>query len=418
VLSHPDVQKAVFETHGDLVYRQFKNGVRDVAFGQTPATNSFERAINHFRAGSTVAGLGWSLSTAMLHLSSALPRAVVRIGPEYVARGVARWTRDALSMENTAKWIDESSTMMRNRSRTQQREINELRNAVGVNTGKFSGWISEIVDKTSLGLVSKQGIVDSYFYLVQQAQRIADVPTWLGQYEKSMAGGHSEADAIAHADQAVLDAFGGGQNKDLAGVQRGGPLLKLWTNFYSPFNVTYNLTVAANRRFAGRFNEPGAIGRLAVDYLMLYTIPATLGAVIHGALKSNKQDNEERNAKTIAAELLREHVAYAADTMLGTRELSGVIEGYRGYEGPAGARLFSSVGRLISAGEHSGAKLAAGKGEEALDRNFWLSLNEAGGVIFHYPSGQVGRTIDGIAALAEGKTTNPGALIAGAPKAR
>ena len=415
VLSHPTVQKAIYETHGDLVYRQFKNGVRDVAFGQVPAVNAFERAIGHVRTGATVAGLGWSLSTAMLHLSSALPRAVVRIGPEYVARGIARWTRDAVHMENTAKWIDEQSTMMRNRSRTQQREINELRNQVGVNTGKFSGWIADIVDKTSLGLVGKQGLVDSYFYLVQQAQRIADIPTWLGQYEKSMAAGVSEKDAIAHADQAVLDAFGGGQNKDLASVQRGGPLLRLWTNFYSPFNVTYNLTVEANRR--ARFNDPGSIGRLAVDYLMLYSVPATMGMLIHGALKANpKQSANDEDASTIAAELLKGHAAYAADTMLGFRELSGAIEGYYGYEGPAGARLFASVGRVISQTEHSAAKLHEGKPEEAFGRSFWLSLNDAGGVIFHYPSGQAGRTIDGIAALIEGKTSNPGALIVGAPK--
>jgi hypothetical protein len=38
----------------------------------------------------------------------------------------------------------------------------------------------------------------------------------------------------------VIDSQGGGQIKDLASVQRGGPMLKLWTNFYSIFNVTFN----------------------------------------------------------------------------------------------------------------------------------------------------------------------------------
>ena len=36
--------------------------------------------------------------------------------------------------------------------------------------------------------------------------------------------------AVAEADQAVLDAQGGGQIKDLAAIQRGGQLQKLFTN--------------------------------------------------------------------------------------------------------------------------------------------------------------------------------------------
>jgi len=46
------------------------------------------------------------------------------------------------------------------------------------------------------------------------------------------------------ADQAVLDAQGGGQVKDLAAIQRGGATQKLLTTFYGYFNTTFNLSAA------------------------------------------------------------------------------------------------------------------------------------------------------------------------------
>jgi hypothetical protein len=94
----------------------------------------------------------------------------------------------------------------------------------------------------TLDKLHKQAVVDSFFWLIYKGQQVADIPTWLGAYEKAMSDtANDEARAIALADQGVLDSQGGGQIKDLAGIQRGGPLLKLWTAFYSYFNVTYNL---------------------------------------------------------------------------------------------------------------------------------------------------------------------------------
>jgi GNAT superfamily N-acetyltransferase len=399
VLAHPTVQAAIYETHGDVVYKQLKNGVRDIAIGDVPATGSFERAINHIRVGATIAGLGWNVTTALLQ-PLGLTQSMVRIGPKWVARGMSRWLRDAATMENTAAWVRERSTFMRERGRTQQREINEIRNAVGVNTGRFSGWVDDVLKGVSGGVATRQGMADSYFFLIQQAQLIADLPTWLGQYEKAMEGGADEASAIAQADSAVLDSQGGGQVKDLAGIQRGGPMLRLWTNFYSFFNVTYNLAAESTRRT--NFRKPGDIGRLMVDYLLLYSVPALLGYALREAIKPDSDEDDDEN---LALELAREQAAYIMGTMVITRELSGVVGGGYGYEGPAGARAFSSASRLVQQVE---------QGEP--DAAFWRSLNDTAGAVFHYPAGQTKRTIEGFAALVEGKTSNPFALIAGAPK--
>jgi hypothetical protein len=266
---------------------------------------------------------------------------------------------------------------MRLRGETQNREINEIRNKV--KGSKFSA------------------IEESYFYLIQKAQLVADLPTWLGQYEKSIYEGADEAKAIAMADQSVRDAQGGGQVSDLAQIQRGGPLLKLFTNFYSYFNTTYNLTV--ERYKATSFKDPLQVGRFAVDMLMLHTVPVVLSYSLKAALKGGDDDEE------LMAALAKEQLNYMMGTMVGLRELGAAITGYNGYQGPAGTRFFSEVGKLAKQTEQGDVDAALLK-----------SLNNVAGILLHYPAGQVTRTTEGFLAIMEGETANPMALVLGPPK--
>ena len=50
-----------------------------------------------------------------------------------------------------------------------------------------------------------------------------------------------------------------------------------------------------------------------------------------------------------------------------------------------------------------------------LFRSAFKAANNTAGVLFHYPAGQVNRTVEGTAALLEGRTDNPLAVIAGPP---
>jgi len=394
VLGHAQVSAAIYETQGDLVYKQFINGMSAVAQGDKPAINGFERGLNYLRSGATIAGLGWNLWTTMLQ-PLGLTQSIVRIGPRWVLKGMKHWAGDAARFENTAQWIESKSELMANRFRTSQREVNEIRNSLGVNTGQFSGYVDEVLSKTTFDLVTRQGIADSYFWMIGVAQRVADIPTWLGQYEKSMAAGETEERAIQLADQAVLDSQAGGQVKDLAAVQRGGPALKLWTAFYSFFSATYNLAVES--RNARSLKNPADVGRMAADYFMLFIVPAT---ITYGLATMLGKENDKDKTKG----LLRAIGSYVMGTMVGVRELSGTVAGYYGYEGPAGARVFGAAGKAykqIEQGELDAAALKA--------------LNTLGGILLHYPAAQVQRTVTGIAALAEGETHNPLAILTGPP---
>lgn len=405
ILASKDVQTAIYETHGDIAYKTIKNTVRDIAFGDLPAVDAFETALNHTRTGATVVGLGWNMTTAALQWLG-FANTIVRIGPLATGRGIARLLGSPSRMNQTVQWVYEKSLFMKTRGLTQQREINEIRNRVGIYSGKLSGWVDEALAKTTFNLATRQGIADSYFWFIQTMQKTVDIPTWLGAYDAAIRDGHEEDVAISIADQAVLDSQGGGQIKDLSSVQRGGPALKLWTNFYSYFNVVYNQAVESGKRAAVRRDAAG-VGRAAADYAMLFIVPATLGYFVRQWMKPGDDD------EPLAEALIRENLSYMAGMMVGLRELGGAIGGYYGYEGPAGARAFASASKTI---RQVTQVAEADDKAEALDEAFWRSINETLGLLLHYPATQAWKTSQGMSALIEGKTENPLVLVSGPEK--
>ena len=309
-------------------------------------------------------------------------QSVNRIGAKWVGRGMAEFFGDAARMEYAVTGIFEKSSFMRLRSKTQMREINEIRNKVGSVTG---------------GRVSQ--MESAYFYFIAKAQQMADVPTWLGAYQKAIHEGNDESRSIALADQSVLDSQGGGAIKDLAQIQRGGPAWKLFTNFYSYFSVTHNRIAES----FGGIRKAKDVGRFMVDMMMLTVFPATFSALMREAIKGDCTDEE-----CVAEQVVRENLSYLSGTIVGVREISGAIQGYHGDGGPAGARFFAEMGKLSK-------QLEQGESDQAA----WKAANNVAGILFHYPSGQVQRMVQGYIAAEEGDVkgvaTIP-ALLFGPPR--
>lgn len=369
-----------------------RKAVKDVARGDTPASNMVERSLTHLRNGSSIVGMGWNLTTAVLQ-PLGLTNTAVRIGGKWLARGLSEFYGSPSKMVEVAEEVQSKSKFMANRALTMNREINDVRN-------KLESDKSEV----------RQRIEASFFIMIQKMQAGVDYPTWLGAYAKAISdpaninqdGTINEERAVALADQAVIDAQGNGQIKDLAEIQRGHPLLKLFTNFYSYFNVLMNLTTEQTKK---RVRDKEYMG-LAGDYLLLMVVPAVMSAIVRNALKG--EDDEDKYAKDIAAEL----VGYPFGMFLGLREMAeaaklatGLGNPGLGYSGPAGLRFFSEVNKL-------GQQI--GQGE--LDMALFKALNNTAGLLFHYPAGQVNRAVEGAAALIDGKTDNPLAPLVGVQK--
>ncbi len=368
---------SIRSTYGPEVHRQFTNWLQDVAVGEAGARRAGENALAWLRQGVSVAGLGFNIMSALVQ-PLGLAQSAVRVGPQYIARGIAKAMGSPL--ETTAR-ISEMSEFMATRFLTRNRELNELRNQV-----KGAGPVRRAIDAGA-------------YALMLRAQQLVDVPTWWGAYEKAIAEGSDQKRASDLADQAVIDSQGSGLQKDLSAIERGGPVMKLFTTFYSFFNTALNVGVQ-------RTMNADSKARLAADYLMLYMVPAILGAAMKDALTPGDSDNWDDPEK-LAKKLIGEQANYLLGLMFGLRELGPItklISGEPGgdYQGPAGLRL------LVDTVKFSKQALQA-----EMDDAFRKAAVNLAGDLFRLPSAQINRTVTGAQALSEGQTENPAALLFG-----
>jgi hypothetical protein len=379
LLKSQSIDKAIRTQYGPEFKQQLKSWVNDVAVGERAAQQAGEIALNRLRQGVSAAGLGFNVMSAMQQITG-FNQSIVRVGPKWIGRGIIRTLTNGT---RAFKLVDEASPFMANRARTQFRELNELRNMVQ--------------DESSAMRAVKLGA----YFMMMRMQRLVDVPTFLGAYEKAIAAGNDEARAIALGDQAVIDSQGGGMLKDLSAIERGGPALKIFTVFYSYMNTVLNLATTQTMTAESK-------GKLAADYLMLFTVPVILTYALKKGLVPS-DDDDEFDMEKIGKELIAEQISYLMGTMIITREFSeagklilGTEGGNRSYSGPGGLRLVSDSYNLIK---------QIGQGE--FDTSFRkAAINVIGGAA-GLPSAQINRTWNGIEALVEGKTENLAAPILG-----
>jgi hypothetical protein len=325
-----------------------------------------------------------------------------RVGVKHVAKAATVWARNALTLQKTVTMITDKSDMMRARYGTASQDLHDLRATLG----QPGGWFDRLVRTVSNDHATQKTLTDSYFMFLAMGQRFADVPTWMGEYQKHIDAGLSDGDAVARADQAVLDAQGGGNIKDLAEVQRGGSVAKLFMTFASYGVTVLNSTARAYE--ATNFKRPSEIMKFLGHLGLLYTLPALFTEALRCGLGRAHCDEVPQFLERVGAS----SVSTALNGMLYVREgvgianeLMGQESGPRGYAGPAGTRVFQTLTKL-------GHEIEQGQIDEGLED----ALLETSGLFLKYPAMQVQRTIDGFVALEEGRTMNPGVLLVGAPK--
>lgn len=382
LLRSDKINDAIRTTYGPEAVRQLKTWIEDTARGEAGLQAELDSALGRLRQGVSVAGLGFNVMSAIMQ-PLGLTQSIVRVGAPWIGKGLAQYVGAPVAK---TREVNAKSDFMAGRARTRFRELNELRNQVEGQSGTRE-------------FVGRYG-----YFLMMRMQQAVDVPTWLGAYEKAMADGQGEDRAIALADQAVIDAQGGGQTKDLSAIERGGPAQKLFTVFYSFMNTALNIGVAQTMTEKSR-------AKLAADYLLLFTVPAVLGAVLKDALTpgdSGDWDSWEAALK----KLLGEQIGFLFGLLVVAREFGeaakssmGLVEHSRDYSGPAGVRMIADtygLAKQVSQGE--------------LDDAFRKQAVNVLGDLLGLPSAQINRTITGAEALADGQTENPAALLFGYQK--
>lgn len=366
------VDSAIRDYHGAEYVRLIKDWLQDIAAGDKIPSTYGARMVAAIRQNVSFAGLAFNVVSALKQLSG-LPNSIVRVGAPDILAATLQYMRRGRAMTREAV---AASAVMENRARTRFRELNEVRNSL-----------------RRQGRVKQQLYRWGYAPLLFFQQQV-DVITWHGEYHKQLAAGMNEADAVALADQAVLDAQGGGELKDLSAIERD-PVGKIFTVFYSYMNTVLNLGIVTVK---GR----ASIGRKAAALLTLFTVPAIIDTLLGTMLTLGDDDDDE----TLGQKLVEGQIGYLMGLTVLTREASGAAKALFGvdkgsYKGPTAFRFFDDL--------HKAAK-QIGQGE--MDEAMLTSIINLSGD-FGLPSAQINRSIKGIKALQEDKTDNPLAVLTG-----
>jgi len=362
------LQNAVKDHYGTDVLRQFKTWIQDIAVGDNETLAAGEDALRTVRRYASMAGLAFNVVSALKQPLGIL-QSVARVGGQDVLAATAQFIRNPVAMTREAQG---ASVFMKNRARTRFRELNELRNALEQQNA------------------IRQAMGRYGYVLIMAVQQQVDVITWHAQLNKSLRAGADIQDAVAQADQAVIDSQGSGMTKDLAAIERGGEWRKLFTVYYGFMNTVLNLEVNA-------LTAKRSLGYKAGTVLMLSVAMPIIDAALSDLLKPGDSDDwDEDHWQTAVGKAVANSLT---GHFFALRELQF---GGRSYSGPTGTRSIADAYKL-------GAQ--AWQGE--LDAGFRRALINTAGSWYGLPAAQINRSWDGFEALDDGKTDNPLALIFG-----
>ncbi|MCM1512870.1 MAG: hypothetical protein NC112_07155, partial [Oxalobacter formigenes] len=369
------VMETVQRIYGREMTDQIRSWIQDVAAGDRAIHEQEMKLISWLRHGISAAGLGFNVMSA-IQQPIGLTQSVVQVGGKWIGTAMGDYISRPVEMTEE---VVARSEFMRNRSRTRFRELNELRNQV-----------------SDFNAVREKYLGQYTYWLMTKTQMAVDVITWAGAYEKALSEKHDEDTAVALADQAVMDSQGGGEIKDLSSIERSKSL-KLFSVFYNFMGTALNMGVTSAMTAQSR-------GKMAADFLLIYTLPAILTTLLKEAFVGGGDDwDMEALGKKLAADQL----SYLLGMMIITRELQTVsnilFEGKgMGYSGPTGTRVINDMLQFAQ-------QARQGEFDEAFRRTLFNLIGDTTGL----PAAQINRSITGFNAVADGETVNPLAPVFG-----
>lgn len=306
------IMKAVDQSLGPNIRKQFRPWLKHIAnqWAEERAGNEgMLKFIKAARTNATVVGMGFRVTTMLTQIAG-YSNSFEKVGVRWVAPAIARFARHPFRV---GRFALERSSELRDRLDTIDRDI--------------QAGIRRLAGKEDPATQAMRFA----FHGIGLMDRAVSIPTWIGAYNKALAAGREEADAIYEADQAIRMSQGSGAAKDLAAVQRGtgrgGEALKLLTMFYSFFSAQYQRQRTLGRDVADAVRERNI--RMTPELLArawwLIVVPPVLSQIITG----NGPDDDEDWAQWTFEQMLfnalgsfpvvRDIARPAYDAMMGRR---------------------------------------------------------------------------------------------------
>lgn len=367
--------------------------IKDIVLGQNPAVGSIatgeirangamDTAMEWMRSGSSIAAMGYSVTTILSQPLGA-SQSIVRVGFANYMKGLAKTIN---SPKQTIRFCTEKSVMMKNRFTTMNPEIAQAVKKITPTK----------LDYLTGGLFAK--MKETMFLPMQWVQFMTvDVPTWMASYSNGIEKTGNEADAISAADLDVAETQSSSDIQYMAPIQRRGPAWRLWLNFYSYFSTTVNL--AQRSYMKAQFSDPRSIAEFTGEMVLLFWAPAMLSDMMRVLITgSSPGDDDDQwwhgTPSEMALKAMGTGAVYALNSLPVVRDISNAAVSKYGYEGPAGARGISEIGKSW--------KVASKFVEEGvLTPSGVKTMARTAGTIAHLPMTQIIRTVQGLDYLAQ-----------------
>lgn len=283
-LNDSRVRGAIEGTLGREIYSQFRPWLQSIANDKafdSRGLSFWENMAHAARTNATMVGLGFRISTMLVHGSTALSNSIGEVGPKWMASGMRSFLSEG-AISGARDFIFERSGEMRNRMNEIDRDIRDALRDMDLHS-----------QGTAIGTAGKglDAVKRFAYFGVAQLDMMSAMPTWMGAYNKALHEGMAEQDAIYAADKAVRNAHGAGGVKDLSAVQRSkSEFMKLTTMFYSFWNHFYNRQRDIARTAAsipgsiqqGNYQKAaGDFGMVLARSLFYFIVPQMLHALIN-----------------------------------------------------------------------------------------------------------------------------------------
>lgn len=363
-----EAEKAIRQWIDDIATDGRKNSTSDVIF----------RAI---RRNVSIAGMGFNLITAAIQPIGILQTVTV-IGGRWTLEGVGKFMSDPMGAKRE---VEALSPMMAARSRTRFREVAEIQQRLQGGWGRY-----------------KDGFMRMAYMPIVAMQALVDVPTWIGAYNKSLAEGMTQADAVAMADRLTLEAQGSGRMSDLSGIERKKGWPQIFTAFYTFFNAAYNIA-ATSKSVDSKM-------RWAWNLVILVGFQSVIEALLREGLKAAVGGADDDWMQKAAVKAAFSVPNFGLNMWVGVREIADITELLAGqqvmpYQGPAGMRIVNDFRRLAT-------QIGQGEMDKGL---FKATVSTAAILTGAVPAAPINRLADGITAMDEDDDVNALSLILGAP---
>jgi hypothetical protein len=390
ILSHPVMREAITDALSPEHYAQLRPWLQSIANDRKvdmQALKWFDQVAHGARTRATIVGLGYRLSTMLVHGSSAALESVAEVGPGWFAKGLADFANPRNWAANR-DFVFERSGEMRNRMNEVDRDVREHLREIDL----------RLMDTTTGALARGTDLMKAHAYQgIAMLDMASALPTWMAAYHKAMAPeaqggkGLSEQDAVYFADKTVRNAHGGTGVKDLAAVQRGPEFFKLFTMFYTFWNHNINRLMDTGRMAmdGDTWRDSGKASTVIMRFL-IYTLGVQ---AMHGMLHPKQDDEGETNWLAWAAEELGS-AAFAGIPIL--RDLAAHYITGKDYSATPAAGMVDAIG-------NSGVDAAnALTGQETSPKALKHTVTTAG-YVFGLPLGQPASSVQFLWDVTQGK---------------